>query len=215
MTTACPSAASVGASTIASRRASMNMSSPKQGDPRESAGHDGQRQPDREQAKRHDVLAAQCSRGRSATRPRRARRVSVASATQRTDVAADRRVEPAEGLGARQHAAGDEHHRRGDRGPREPARDRRVREDEERDRDETRTAHLSFLRRATRALSVAWTRLVAWPWRLRSASHRTQAQLPRSAASDGCMKAPKTQSIGRKRRRTSSRDRSEAWPTRA
>ena len=30
------------------------------GDTRESAGHDRQRQPDREQAKRHDVLAAQC-----------------------------------------------------------------------------------------------------------------------------------------------------------
>ena len=133
VTTAWPRAASVGASTIASRTASIEDELPEQADARERAGHDRERQPDREQPKGHDVLAAQDGE----IDPRR---IGEEHDDQRRlgdpadSVAPDRRVEPAEDLVARQDAAGDEHHRSGDRRAREPSRDGRIREDEEGER---------------------------------------------------------------------------------
>jgi hypothetical protein len=111
-------------------------------DTRESAGHDRQRQPDREQAKRQEVLAAQC-------REVDPRRVREEDDRQRRlgypadGVAPDRRVEPPQNVRARQDAADDEHHRRSDHRPQESSRDRRVREDEERNRDESRASQPS------------------------------------------------------------------------
>jgi hypothetical protein len=109
------------------------------GDTRERTGHDRQRQPDREQAKRQDKLAAECCE----VDPRcvreehdRQRRLGNPA----DGFAPDRRVEPTQNVRARHDAAGDEHHRRSDHRPQKPSRDRRVREDEERNRDETRAA---------------------------------------------------------------------------
>ena len=59
MTTACPSAASVGASTIASTSASGQVSSPKSTSGDDRARDDRQRQPDAEQPRRQRDLAPQ------------------------------------------------------------------------------------------------------------------------------------------------------------
>ena len=66
---------------------------------------------------------------------------SVASATQRTVSLPIVGSSQPRTSSLDQDAAGDEHHRSGDHRPREPSRDRRVREDEEGERDEAGSAH--------------------------------------------------------------------------
>ncbi len=142
VTTACPSAASVGASTIASRTASMNASCPNTATPASAPA---------------TIVSGSpiASRRRGTTYWRRSarevdpRRVREEDDRQRrlgdpaNGFAPDRRVEPAQDIRARHETAGDEHHRRSDHRPQKPPRDRRIREDEERDRDETRAAQPS------------------------------------------------------------------------
>ena len=133
VTTACPSAASVGASTTPRITASSIVSCAEDRGRRDGAERDRQRQPDRRAG-----AAARRRRARSCRRSMReasqnSTSASVASASVRTVALVLGRSIPSSTLGPDQQADGDEHHRRRDRRPRQPPRDRGDAEQSKRD----------------------------------------------------------------------------------
>ena len=137
VTTAWPSAASVGARTTARISASSTVSWPNSTPRRERAERDRQRQADPEQAHRH-------RRPRAAAAPRSMREASanstsasVASASTRTAAPVLDRSSPSSTFGPDQQPERDEHDRRRDRRALEPPRDRG--DAEQRHRDESQS----------------------------------------------------------------------------
>ena len=133
VTTACPSAASVGARITARRSASGHESDPEQEEPDDEPDEQRQRQADTEQARRDGDFVPERSEvdpRRVAEEDERERRLGE----QLDGLARDGRVDEAERVGSDERADAREHHRRGDRRSLEPAGDGR--EPEQRQRDD-------------------------------------------------------------------------------
>ena len=157
VTTACPSAASVGASTTAEDHGLL----------------DGQLAEDREPRPRRPARSSAAGRSRAAGRARRPcdaahrgrcatrRRTTPARAwspPRRARLRSSSRVDPVEHLGADQQPEGDEQDRRRDRRPRQPPRDRGDAEQRERHESE-RPLHLSASCGVRRLVfSARWSR---------------------------------------------------------
>ena len=120
VTTACPSAASVGARMTASRSASGHDSEPKRTRATPKPASERQRQPEAEQTSRDRDLVperAEVDPRRVAEEDERERRLGQ----QLDRLAGDRRVDEPEGVGADEQPDRREHHRRSDRRAVEPA----------------------------------------------------------------------------------------------
>ena len=131
VTTACPSAASVGARTTPRMSGLLDGQLVEDDRRRQGAERDGQRQPDPEQAHRHPDPAAEAAGDRCSRRRRTAPApASPPPASARSARALE--IDLSEHLGTHQQSHGDEDHRRRDRRPRQPPRDRRDPEQRER-----------------------------------------------------------------------------------
>ena len=139
MTTAWPSAASVGARITARSSASAHKSSGNTTRASDESGHERQRQADPEQAQRHRELAAQ----RAHVDPRGVREQDQRKrrlGEQLDRLSGRRRLDEPQRLRADEQSDGGEDHRGGDRRTRDPAGDRREREQSQRD-DGERPVH--------------------------------------------------------------------------